>query len=140
MLYELSGRGMSVVVSTPYMDEAVRCHRVALLNEGTILRTGEPNALARGFDGFVAEILGGDRNRLHAALHSFGEGLLASSPAGIRLRVVAENSAREKLAALAHQESAELVSASPNFEDLFLAELERSRLRHVHEQVSERAS
>ena len=132
LLYELSGRGMSVVVSTPYMDEAVRCHRVALLNEGTILRTGEPNALARGFDGFVAEIVGGDRNRLHAALHSFGEGLLASSPAGVRLRVVAENSARPRLAALAAQEGAELVSASPDFEDLFLAELERSRLQHEH--------
>ena len=132
LLYELSGRGMSVIVSTPYMDEAVRCHRVALLSEGTILLTGEPNALARGFNGVVAEIVGGDRNRLHAALHTFGEGLLASSPAGVRLRVVAEPWARERLAALAHQEGAELVSASPDFEDLFLAELERSRLQHLH--------
>jgi ABC-2 type transport system ATP-binding protein len=135
LLYELSGRGMSVIVSTPYMDEAVRCHRVALLSEGKVLRTGEPNGLARGFDGLVAEIVGGDRERLHAALDAFGPGLLASSPAGVRLRVVAEHAARPRLEALAHAEGATLEPAEPDFEDLFLAELERARLQH-HAQKS----
>lgn len=130
LLYELSGRGMSVLVSTPYMDEAVRCHRVALLSEGKVLRTGEPNALARGFDGLVAEIVGGDRERLHTALAAMGPGLLASSPAGVRLRVVAEHALLPALETLVHAEGAELVPAAPDFEDLFLAELERARLLH----------
>lgn len=128
LLYELAGRGMTVVVSTPYMDEAVRCHRVALLSEGRVLREGEPTALARGFDGLVAEIVGGDRERIHAALNGIGAGLLASSPAGVRLRVVAERSLEPRLRALAAAEAAELVPAAPDFEDLFLAELERARV------------
>ncbi len=129
LLYELAGRGMTVVVSTPYMDEAVRCHRVALLSEGRVLREGEPNALARGFDGLVAEIVGGDRERIHAALAALGPGLLASSPAGVRLRVVAERRLEQRLRQLAETEGAELIAAAPDFEDLFLAELERARLR-----------
>jgi len=133
LLYELAGRGMTVVVSTPYMDEAVRCHRVALLSEGQVLREGEPNALARGFDGLVAEIVGGDRERIHQALASIGEGLLASSPAGVRLRVVAERSLEPRLRELAVSEGAELVSAAPDFEDLFLAELERARARSAQQ-------
>jgi ABC-2 type transport system ATP-binding protein len=123
LLYELSGRGMSVVVTTPYMDEAVRCHRVALLSHGKVLREGEPGALARSFDGLVAELVGGDRERLHAALAAFGPELYAQSPAGQRLRVVAASSSAARLEELARTEGATLVPAQPDFEDLFLAEL-----------------
>jgi ABC-2 type transport system ATP-binding protein len=45
LLHELVGDGMTVLLSTPYMDEAERCHRVALVHEGRLLLEGEPGAL-----------------------------------------------------------------------------------------------
>jgi ABC-type multidrug transport system ATPase subunit len=53
-LWELLGRlkatGLTVVVSTPYMDEADRCDRVALIQRGRLLALDSPGAIARGFD------------------------------------------------------------------------------------------
>jgi ABC-2 type transport system ATP-binding protein len=62
LLYELVSRGMSIVLSTPSMDEAVRCHRVALVHEGRILLQGAPQALLSGFDCPVWELRGGVRD------------------------------------------------------------------------------
>ena len=42
MLSALRESGLGVLVSTPYMDEAARCDRICLMNEGTILQTCPP--------------------------------------------------------------------------------------------------
>jgi ABC-2 type transport system ATP-binding protein len=49
LLHEFVHDGMTVLLSTPYMDEAERCHRVALLHKGRLLLAGEPNALLADF-------------------------------------------------------------------------------------------
>jgi ABC-2 type transport system ATP-binding protein len=49
LLHELVQEGMTVLLSTPYMDEAERCHRVALVHEGRLLLEGEPSALLADF-------------------------------------------------------------------------------------------
>jgi len=45
LLFELVEDGMAVVVSTAYMDEAERCHRVGLLHHGRLLMEGAPTRL-----------------------------------------------------------------------------------------------
>lgn len=45
ILYGLVGEGMTLVVSTPFMDEAVRCHRIALMHLGRILMCDTPDAI-----------------------------------------------------------------------------------------------
>jgi len=52
LLHEFVQGGMTVLVSTPYMDEAERCHRVGLVHRGKLLLEGEPEALTRGFASF----------------------------------------------------------------------------------------
>ncbi|MFA6003866.1 MAG: ABC transporter ATP-binding protein [Elusimicrobiota bacterium] len=47
MLYRLVDGGVTVIVSTAYMDEAERCGRVHLLDSGRILASGEPRAVLR---------------------------------------------------------------------------------------------
>ncbi|MCD6290290.1 MAG: ABC transporter ATP-binding protein [Anaerolineae bacterium] len=47
ILYTLLGRGVTILVSTPYMDEAERCNRVAFLSEGHLLATGTPDEMKR---------------------------------------------------------------------------------------------
>jgi len=47
LLYGLGGRGILVIVSTAYMDEAERCARVHLLDGGALLAAGEPRAVLK---------------------------------------------------------------------------------------------
>ena len=47
-LAQLSSQGMTILLATPYLDEAERCHRVALMYEGRIHRTGTPVELREG--------------------------------------------------------------------------------------------
>jgi ABC-2 type transport system ATP-binding protein len=122
LLHEFVASGMAVLLSTPYMDEAERCHRVGLVHQGRLLEEGEPRALLRRFDHQTCEILGGDRDAVERALSGRPE-VRASSPAGARLRVVlAPGSAASVGAALAPL-GATLRQAEPDFEDLFLARI-----------------
>jgi ABC-2 type transport system ATP-binding protein len=47
-LAHLSADGLTILVATPYLDEAERCHRVALMYEGTIHQIGTPSELRNG--------------------------------------------------------------------------------------------
>lgn len=52
LLHTFVEDGMTVLVSTPYMDEAEKCHRVGLVHHGRLIDEGEPGALAAGFGSF----------------------------------------------------------------------------------------
>jgi ABC-2 type transport system ATP-binding protein len=54
LLGELVDGGTTVVVTTPYLDEAERCHRVGVLHHGQLLAEGDPAALARQDGSFEA--------------------------------------------------------------------------------------
>ncbi|MCC6753115.1 MAG: ABC transporter ATP-binding protein [Saprospiraceae bacterium] len=49
LLSQLRNQGMTIFVSTPYMDEAARCDRVGLIQEGRLLRIDPPTAIVRDF-------------------------------------------------------------------------------------------
>tara|TARA_R110002050_G_scaffold109799_4_gene221518 strand:+ start:15047 stop:15970 length:924 start_codon:yes stop_codon:yes gene_type:complete len=50
MLKSLKERGVTILVSTPYMDEALLCDRVALIQKGTILQIDTPQAIEEQFE------------------------------------------------------------------------------------------
>jgi len=56
ILHELQDQGITIIVSTPYMDEADRCDEVAFIREGAIVATGTPAQLGKGFDFALYEI------------------------------------------------------------------------------------
>ncbi|NLO21948.1 MAG: ABC transporter ATP-binding protein [Syntrophomonadaceae bacterium] len=56
ILYRLNQEGITIVISTPYMDEAELCHRVALVNTGQLLQCDTPSALKQIFAGQVVEV------------------------------------------------------------------------------------
>ncbi len=122
LLGEFVGQGMTVLVSTPYMDEAERCHRVALLHEGRVLAEGAPSVLVRELDHPVFVVEGGEREAITAALVGL-DAVRASSPAGARLRVVLAPGATDSVAAQLEPLGAQLVPARATFEDLFLARI-----------------
>jgi len=49
MLGRLKAEGITILVSTPYMDEATRCDRIALIQKGSILSIDEPAGIVRAF-------------------------------------------------------------------------------------------
>jgi ABC-2 type transport system ATP-binding protein len=82
LLAEFLEQGITILVSTPYLDEAERCHRVALLHEGRLLALDAPDRLRRGLPGQMVETIVSDQPSALAALaahqavvdvHVFGE-------------------------------------------------------------------
>jgi ABC-2 type transport system ATP-binding protein len=122
LLRDFAGEGMAIVLSTPYMDEAARCHRVGLMHEGRLLTEGEPAVLLAAFPYRVFRVEGGERDRVSQALTDDPR-VLAISPAGARLRVVMEPDAEQGVAALLEPLGAHLLPTAPDFEDLFVARL-----------------
>ncbi len=53
-----SRRGVSVLISTPYMDEAARCHRVGFMKRGQLIAEGTPGELRALLDGRILELRG----------------------------------------------------------------------------------
>jgi ABC-2 type transport system ATP-binding protein len=122
LLHEFVHGGMTVLVSTPYMDEAERCSRVALVHHGKVLLEGEPRALIARFEDEVYEVRGGDRDRLDVMLAAH-PAVRAASPAGARLRVVVARGGGEELERGVASLGATLAPATPDFEDLFLSRI-----------------
>jgi ABC-2 type transport system ATP-binding protein len=120
LLHEFVHGGMTVLVSTPYMDEAERCHRVALVHHGRLLEEGEPAALIAGFRDEVYEVHGGARDAVDAALAALAP-VRAASPAGARLRVVIDRGGADEVRGVLAPLNAALERAQPSFEDLFLS-------------------
>jgi ABC-2 type transport system ATP-binding protein len=67
-LAELSGQGITILLATPYLDEAERCHHIALMHEGLIRRTGTPGELREGLGLRRLEVHAADLRRAEAAL------------------------------------------------------------------------
>lgn len=51
MLRKLAGEGITILVSTPYMDEALNCNRIAFMQEGKFLKEDSPENIIKGFKG-----------------------------------------------------------------------------------------
>ena len=64
----LKESGMSILVSTPYMDEAARCDRIALMQEGVIMTEDDPRDILAAFSRPLFEIRSGDRFKLLQSL------------------------------------------------------------------------
>ncbi|MFT3925092.1 MAG: ABC transporter ATP-binding protein [Myxococcales bacterium] len=128
LIYELVGEGMSVLVSTAYMDEAARCHRVGLLHHGQIIAQGSPSALSRELEYDVLAVTGGDRERLHTWLNGH-PGVVTASPAGTRLRVLATPGAGAAISRDVMELGATAERVAPDFEDVFLARVSARQLQ-----------
>lgn len=70
ILYKLNSEGITVVISTPYMDEAELCSNLAFMHHGRILITGSPEEICRQYPWKVLEIRSSEK-RLSAILEEF---------------------------------------------------------------------
>ncbi len=71
MLNKLKAHNITIVVSTPYMDEAMRCDRVALIQDGKLLSINKPQEIKRGFTGKLFSVKASEKYKLIVALTEY---------------------------------------------------------------------
>ena len=121
LLYSLVKDGMTVVVSTPDMDEASRCHRLALIEAGRILALGAPNDMVAKLRHTVLVVQSSDRRATEKALLARDD-VFDCSPESVGLRVLAQGDAAEVKAWLDRRsEVVQVDITAPHFEDVFLS-------------------
>jgi ABC-2 type transport system ATP-binding protein len=64
LLSEFLAQGITILMATPYLDEAERCTRVALLHAGELLAVDQPAGLRASLAGVVLEVVASDRDRM----------------------------------------------------------------------------
>ncbi len=103
ILAEVVQNGVTVVVSTPYMDEAERCHLVSFLSHGKILVTGTPNELIGNLPFNVLELKASPRKKMRQIVDET-QGVIEWRPVGDSLRLaVPNNGATPKIMASLQQ-------------------------------------
>jgi ABC-type multidrug transport system ATPase subunit len=78
MLARLKGEGITIIVSTPYMDEALRCDRIALLQEGRILNIDTPDQIRRSYSQKLYAVSHPEKYKLLLALRTLNSGAAAT--------------------------------------------------------------
>ncbi len=96
LIYRLAGEGVSVVITTHYMDEAEYCNRIALINGGRLVALGSPSELKRSaIRGEILLVEGDDPGAMLEALQG-AEGVRDVAPFGSSLHIVVDDAARDR--------------------------------------------
>jgi ABC-2 type transport system ATP-binding protein len=124
-LFALADAGTTILVSTHYMDEAERCHRLAILDHGTKVADGSPAELQQNTGMSVVEVLASDPAAAQNILLGLRE-VQSVTQLGIRLRVlvpekVADPVALVRSALASNGLSAECSRVDASLEDVFVA-------------------
>ncbi len=125
MVHELVGRGLTVVWSTAYLEEAELCGETLLMNEGRLIFSGRPADLTRRVQGRSLQLRGltGNRRQLLGRVLRRPE-VMDGVIQGRNVRLVLrEGAARPDLKNLEAGDGAELAPVAPRFEDAFIEAL-----------------
>jgi ABC-2 type transport system ATP-binding protein len=130
MLARLKGEGITIIVSTPYMDEALRCDRIALIQNGTLLGIDTPDNIRNSYGQKLYAVSHPEKYQLLTSLRSVlhtlfpGPHALSAEPFGdsVHITIPEGTDPGEVIAALASSglRGAEIREILPGIEDVFL--------------------
>lgn len=135
-LFELADAGTTLLVSTHYMDEAERCHRLAILDRGVLVADGTPAALTAALAARVLRVDADQPRRAQQAVMGV-PGVVSAAQIGNTVRVllsgdaVGEGAGRVRHALHGEGVQANVTSAEPNLEDVFVAATQRGPTREL---------
>lgn len=120
----VADENLTVLISTPYMDEAARCTRLGFMRDGRILKSGTPAELRAALEGTILEMRGESLRdlRLVAAMdadvrdvHTFGSSLHLTVQRGTAKNVL------KRLPKRIGERSVQLRQIPPTLEDVFIS-------------------
>ena len=123
-LFELADTGTTILVSTHLMDEAERCHRLAILDHGVLVADGTPAELTAALAGRTVEVNAAQPRQAQRTLAAV-PGVISVAQIGNSLRVLAADGGdtvkqlQDVLAQAGLQ--ADVIAAPANLEDVFVA-------------------
>ena len=124
ILYDLVKEGMTVFVTTAYLDEAERCNRVGLMDRGKLIQCDTPAGLKQNLHETVYEVRSPNARSARDKLRSV-EGVVGVEAAGAVLNVYADPSMpQSKLEAAAGGGSVDKIT--PSLENVFIAHIRRA--------------
>ncbi|RAS63388.1 ABC-2 type transport system ATP-binding protein [Vibrio diazotrophicus] len=123
-LFDLSSQGTTILVTTHYMDEAERCHRLAIMESGEIRADDEPEKLMQQMGVNIVEVKAPNLRKLKESLISYPQ-VRSAAQLGVRLRVLIHREVTNPIDWLKSVEpslaNAELTIARPSLEDVFVS-------------------
>jgi ABC-2 type transport system ATP-binding protein len=127
LLYQLMREGVTIFVSTAYLDEAERCSRLALIHQGRLQAVGTPDEIKRLMRASILEVRAAEPRRAAALLRA---GLAAESVGlfGSRIHVVTRDPGgttvrAQALLAQGGLPQADIHVVAPELEDVFISML-----------------
>jgi len=123
-LFALVDQGATILVSTHYMDEAERCHRIAILDHGQVAAEGTPTELMKTMDSNVIEVESQQPMQVRAALENYTD-INSVTQLGALLRVLVNKSVADPIDHIKDRlEQNKLVvninTTHPSLEDVFV--------------------
>ena len=123
-LFELADAGTTLLVSTHYMDEAERCHRLAILDRGVLVADGSPDELTGALAGRTLSVQAPDPRRAKDVLADV-HGVAGVAQIGNHLRVLLEASGEPfvRVESALRQDGlqARVEQVAPSLEDVFVS-------------------
>ncbi len=124
ILYDLVKGGLTVFVTTAYLDEAERCNRVGLMHQGKLVRCDTPDGLKRGMEEDCYEVECADPRALRGKLQT-AAGVVSVETAGAKLHVFVEpGRSVQELEAAAGQGTFRRIT--PSLEDVFIGTMRKA--------------
>lgn len=119
-LFDLCAAGTTILVSTHYMDEAERCHALAIMEEGNKRADGSPQALMESMPATVVEVSGNQLRQLKQTLTDHPD-ILSAAQIGAHLRVLVKKKVQDPLLFISELSNGrESILARPSLEDVFV--------------------
>jgi ABC-2 type transport system ATP-binding protein len=128
-LFDLCDQGTSILVSTHYMDEAERCHKLAILENGIKRADGTPQQLMSNIAAHVVEIEAEGLRHLKQQLIKLPD-IVTAAQLGARLRVLINNTVSDPIGFLQHHTNImqnKFSIVRPSLEDVFITCTGRGR-------------
>ena len=124
MLKRLKQKGITILVSTPYMDEASLCDRIALIQKGKILKIDSPDAIVKAYEKTIYEVATNQMHNLILDLKEFPSQYSVFA-FGEFMHYIDKNDTfeTETLRAYLHEKGHQNISiqkATPTIEDVFM--------------------
>jgi len=126
LIHDFAGQGLTVLVSTHYMDEAERCKRIIYLSSGRVVVQGTPEEVVRGAGVITFEITDGDIDAIARQLRQ-QPGVDGAAVFGGTLRAAGtDRAALERAIAAVDRSELQFRMVEPRLEDVFIHLLARS--------------